>query len=121
MTEFALLESLIRRHRTSALLLADAEGALLAGVTGGEAGQPVRTVARTYGQVLAAAAPEIFARRDEDPATFDPQGERCFVSPVHAAGRRFYFITVGRERAHQAALAEGGPRLWQVLAAREAA
>ncbi|MCA9525147.1 MAG: hypothetical protein KC549_02475 [Myxococcales bacterium] len=112
-----LFEALVRRHRQSAVVLVDATGEPLLGVTGTAEGEgfAVHAMARAQGRALADETHHFFERLGDEPVRYDPRGERVFVSPVHISGRRFFIVSVGGERGHLAVVAEATLRLLVIL------
>ncbi|MCA9543055.1 MAG: hypothetical protein KC613_01660 [Myxococcales bacterium] len=112
------LQSLTRRHRLSAMVLADDQGRLVAGAEGEPCGPGylANRVADGYGRQLASIARETFetnARRDED--LTDRFGEPVRALPVHAGGRRFFLVTVGTPRDADAACVAASSALRRIF------
>lgn len=113
------LQSLTRRHRLNALVLADQHGRLVAGAEGEPcgAGFLANRIAEGYGQAVAELAPGTFAHT----VTVEDLWAR-FGAPVHSAplfvgSKRFYMVAIGAPEAAQAALAGASPALTRILQA----
>lgn len=109
------LQSVTRRHRLSAMVLADDQGRFVAGAEGEPCGPGflANRVAEGYGRQLAALGPASF---EADAEIYQARfGEPVRATPVLADGRRFYLVTVGSERATQAAVAAAGPAIVRIF------
>ena len=100
------LQSLTRRHRLSALVLADEFGRLVAGAEGEPcgAGFLASRIAEGYGRSLAELAPEAFARHTMRERLSVRFGEPVHRAPLDVGPRRFYMVVVGEADAAQAAV-----------------
>lgn len=113
-SDWGWLGDLARRHRAPSVLLADAQGRLVAGVIGRRdgAGFALRPAPRAYAQILCRLAVDLFP----DPSGRGPAGERIHQTPIHA-GQRYTLITIGDARTHEALVVDAIGRLLGQLAA----
>ena len=89
-----LFEALVRRHRQSAVVLVDATGEPLLGVTGTAEGEgfAVHAMARAQGRALADETHHFFERLGDEPVRYDPRGERGHLAVVAEATLRLLVI-----------------------------
>ena len=114
------LQSLTRRHRLSAMILADDQGRLVAGAEGEPCGPGflANKVSDGYGRQLAELAPDAFQQGEASDTPLTGRfGEPVRAMPLQAGGRRFYLVTVGAWPSADAACAAASPALLRILAA----
>ncbi len=112
------LQSLTRRHRLSAMVLADASGRLVAGAEGEPCGPGflANRVAEGYGRQLAGLAREAFehslSHAEEVAGRF---GEPVRAMPMQAGGRQYFLVTVGDTRSADAACVAASSALRRIF------
>jgi hypothetical protein len=113
------LQNLTKRHELSAMVLSDDRGRLVAGAEGDPSGVKygAQRVADGYGRHLASLGPTAFETSLSGAATTARFGEPVNAMPVHVDGRRFYLVTVGTDRAAEAACAAAMPAIVRIFAA----
>ena len=111
------LQSLTRRHRLSALVLADEFGRLVSGAEGEPcgAGFLASRIAEGYGRSLAELGPEAFARPQVRAGLSARFGEALHSAPLYVGPRRFSMVALGEAASAQAAVVGAVPALTRIL------
>jgi hypothetical protein len=112
------LQSLARRHRLNALVLADQHGRLVAGAEGEPcgAGFLANRIADGYGQAVAELAPATFARTVTVDALWARFGAPVHSAPLFVGPLRYYVVAIGPPESARSAVAGASSALSRILA-----